>query len=261
MANVVGCGAVVGDAFDVKPADDASTPQEGKGDAESPSQPANDASIEAEPSVDAGVQPSGPIKYVQGRVTDSIVTPVTSLSAEFDNAVSAGHTIIVALQAGSRILGMSDGRNTYQSVIVDGPNTAKLSVYSALNIADGPVTINVEFESATGALMAIHDYSGITTRDQTSSQNGTRAQPWRRAWSPWRKGINFSSHLADATSASATRASRDFTKRLAVAGNLSEDRVVSGEGTYAATFTAADPAGGGWTAVLASFKGAEKPSP
>lgn len=260
MSSGIACGAVVGDAFDVKPADDASSVQGSETGAEGAAHPGNEASDDTDASAEGGVAPSGPITYVQGAFDDKVATPVTTLSASFPTSVKAGDTIIVALQTGASVIGISDGQNEYRRVVVEGPTTAMLIVYYALNVADKRLTVNVEFDSTTGALMAIHDYSGITTPEKTASQNGTGTAVETGAVS-LTEGNQLLFAFGRCNVGLRDEASKDFTKRLSVAGNLSEDRVVSGEGTYAATFTAADPAGGAWTAVLASFKGAEKPSP
>lgn len=264
MVSLVACGAVVGDAFDVKSADDASTPQDGTGDPEGPSRPSNDASndVNVDPDGATQVRPSGRITYYQSEGAHDFDVPSTTISHDFPFPVAAAHTVIVALQTSASVASITDDHgNAYSLAAYAAAEGPQVVVYSALNLTDGPLTVTVNFKEAAQWVLAIHDYSGIDGVDQRSgkSGNGTAVDTGNIAIDDGNQLLfafgRCNTGLQDAPS-------KDFVKRVFEAGNLSEDRIVSGAGTYTATFTAAgDTGGGGWTAVLASFKGAEKPSP
>ncbi|AKV03699.1 hypothetical protein AKJ09_10362 [Labilithrix luteola] len=252
--SLVACNLVVGDAFDVKAANEASSMQEGEAGGS-----LSEASSGDEPSdepIDAAhdVQPSGRITFVQAASTNTFNTPAISISTTL-SAVKQGHTLIVALQTSSTKMTVTIGQQKCSPIIVAGPGNTKLALYSALNVVDGDITINVEFDSATGALLMVHEYSGITGPATSNGKWGTGT-----ALDTGDVEVTGGNQLlfayARCNTGVSTTPSPDFTVRQTEQGNLSEDRVVSSPGMYAATLTAAGDTGGGeWTAVLAAFNG------
>jgi Bacterial Ig-like domain (group 2) len=201
------------------------------------------------------VDPPESIRYVQSASGVSYQTS-SQISTSFGSSTAIGDTIIVAPTAnGSLITSVVDTQgNTYQQAVALGGT----AIWYAANIHGGEDTITAQFASDTEfSLIYIHEYAGldpISPLDQVSSLNSLQNG----------KGTSVNSGTVAITQAhellfgyasvdsSVSVGGAGFTVRQTAGGNMSEDRIVSSLGTYAATFT--QSVGGGWTGMLATFK-------
>ncbi len=207
--------------------------------------------------------PSG-ISFVQ--VNSATATSGSSIAIPYANGQIAGDLNVVAVMSGdttSSISSVTDSNdNTYTRAV--GPTTTtglQQSIYYAKNIAGGSNTVTVKFsQTASYPNVNVAEYSGLDTAnplDVTAAASGS--------------GTSASSGSATTTSANElivgagnpsglfTAAGSLFSNRLInIYGGISEDQIVNGAGSYAATAT---NNGGTWIMQMATFRGSMQSSP
>jgi hypothetical protein len=189
---------------------------------------------------------------VQSGANEDVGAAATSLSASFSGPVTAGNTVIVAIQTGAHVTQVTDGRNTYALAVSAGSGTT-VSIYYAANVAGGAQQIQVDFDVADGAVVCLQEFSGLATSsplDQTSGQSGTGTaiDPGPLAAASREVVVGYGRSNAGV----ATTPGTGFALQECAAGNRTEYRIVSQTGTYNATFTSVSSSV--WAAVAASFR-------
>ncbi len=190
---------------------------------------------------------------------DKQITSGTSNAVTFASPTTAGNLIAVYViwdSAGTVSISDSSG-NTYASAV--GPtlwNSRKYSVqvFYARNIKGGADTVTARFSTALTSfgIVYIHEYSQL---DQVAPVDVTAAAVGT--------GTSISSGSAATSSANdllfgaavsmntVTRAGTGFSVRSTAQGNMTEDRLVSTQGSYSATAT---NSGGGWAMQMVAFR-------
>jgi hypothetical protein len=204
---------------------------------------------------------SGTISLVQANSGPSKIQATNkSVSVAYSNAQTAGNLNIVAVGWGdttSAISSVTDTKgNTYTRAVGPTSNTGlRQSIYYAKNIAGGSNTVTVKFnQSAAYPDVRILEYSGLNTTsplDVTAAAagNGTSAS----SGSATTTSANELIFGAGSTTGTAfTAPGLGFNTRIInIYGNLAEDEMGSGAGSYAATAT---NSGGYWVMQMATFK-------
>ena len=215
-----------------------------------------------------GMVPAKPSFAAIGYVQSNSVSPsttVSSLSAQFTAAQSAGDLIVVGVSWGSSatISSVTDTKgNTYTLAV--GPTTfsgAAAAIYYAKNIvaaAANANTVTVTFNTTTGTPdLRVAEYSGINTTsplDVTAVSTGTSATS--NSGSATTTNANDLLVGSNAVLSGTQDAGTGFTRRQISAfdGNILEDRIVSATGAYSATAPLTSSAG--WIMQMAAFKAA-----
>ena len=198
------------------------------------------------------------IAIVQDRNTE--VTSGTTASLPFSKANTAGDLIVVYVvwdNPGSVTVTDTNG-NTYAPATTRRTwgNNWSSQVFYASNIRGGSNTVKATFSTGITSfgLEYLHEYSGaasVSPVDVSASGVGTSA-----AMSSGAVATTQASDLlfgAGASDDAVTSPGAGFTKRLTGYGNLTEDRVVTTTGSYAAT---AKQNGATWVMQLVAFRAA-----
>jgi len=216
--------------------------------------------------VPSGIAPPPPpsgISFVQGNSVTS--TSGSSLAIPYLIGQIAGDLNAVAVMWGdttSTVSSVTDSQgNTYTRAA--GPTITtglQQSIYYAKNIAGGSNTVTVKFNQAASYPNAnVLEYSGLSTTnpfDVSAALSGS--------------GPNASSGSATTTSANEvilgagntvhhfTAPGSEFSNRIINGfGGISEDQIVNGTGSYAATAT---NSAGAWVMQMAAFRGSRQVS-
>ncbi len=193
--------------------------------------------------------------FVQDRDTE--VTSGTTASLAFSKANTAGDLIVVYVvwdNPGSVTVSDSKG-DVYTAA------TARQSwgegwsaqVFYAPNIVGGTNTVKATFGTSITSfgLLYLHEYSGLATSsavDVSASAVGTAASMSSGAVTTTQADdLLFGAGASDITATKGT----NFTARLTGFGNITEDRVVTATGSYAAT---ASQNGTTWVMQLVAFR-------
>src|SRR5262249_29363849 len=142
--------------------------------------------------------------------------------------------------------------NTYAQAVSSAGN----AIWYATNIRGGADTVTANFAATTGfSLIYIHEYAGLAASwplDQISSQAGTgKAVTSGAKTTTQANELIFGYASVDYC---VTAAGTGFAVGGTAGCNMSEDEIVSGVGTYAATFT--QSVSSGWVGLMATFKAA-----
>jgi len=155
----------------------------------------------------------------------------------------------------STVSSVVDSRgNTY--ILAIGPtsgNGLRQSIYYAKNIVSGNNTVTVTFSrKAKSPDVRILEYMGVSTLDVTAGTSGTAATA--SSGSATTTSTNELIFGAGMTARGFSGAGLGFTMRILTTpdGDIAEDEVVSGSGSYSATA----PLGGSaaWVMQMATFK-------
>ena len=148
--------------------------------------------------------------------------------------------------------------NTYTSAV--GPtrwnnNRSSAQIFYAINRASGPNTVTASFSRRiqSFAIAYAHEYSGVRSTGTIDVAAGSSGNSGSLNSGSITTTNELDLIFAGGVSASnLTSASPGYSTRSVTQGNLTEDRVVSTKGTYAAT---ANNAGGAWAMQVVAFKG------
>ena len=194
--------------------------------------------------------------FVQG--TDTQVTSGTSASLAFTHANTGGNLIVAyVIWNNLGTVKVSDTRgNTYTAATAPKTfgNNWSAQVFYAPNIIGGSNTVTATFGTAITSfgIVYLHEYSGlaqVNPVDISASAAGTSAaMSSGAATTTQANDLLFGAGASDST---ITQAGTGFTKRLTGFGNLTEDRVVTTAGSYAAT---AHQDGSAWVMQLVAFR-------
>jgi hypothetical protein len=206
--------------------------------------------------------PSG-ISFVQGNSATS--TSSSSLPIPYLNGQIAGDLNAVAVMWGdttSTVSSVTDSKgNTYTRAAGPTPNTGlQQSIYYAKNIAGGSNTVTVKFnQAASYPNVNVLEYSGLDTTNPLDvshalSGSGTTASSGSATTTSANELIfgagNTAHHFTAPGSESSNRIINGF-------GGISEDQIVNGIGSYAATAT---NSAGAWVMQMAAFRGSRQSS-
>jgi Fibronectin type III domain len=206
--------------------------------------------------------------YVQGAYATP-QTPQTTVSVTYTDAQSAGNLNVV-------IVGWNDTTNVVNSVSDSQGNTYQLAVgptkestglsqsmYYAKNIVGGSNTVTVRFSgSAVYPDVRILEYSGLDASNPLDVAKGESG-----SGSPSSSGAITSTSPTEVLVAANTVAGlvngpgSGFTQRILTSpdGDIAEDKVVTGSGSYTAT---ASLDSGSWVMQIAAFRASNaQPTP
>jgi len=199
------------------------------------------------------------IEFVQ--LTDSAPTKVSSLTAVYSSAQTAGDLNIVAIGYDSSsitVKSISDAEgNTYKLAASYSNSSVGISqsIYYASNIAAAAANANTVTVTLSGSAgypdLRIAEYSGVNTLDETAgagATSGTTASSGSVTTTQADEllfGTNY-------TYGNTTAAESGWTARVLSDGNgdIVEDDIVSATGSYAATATVTSD---NWVMQLATF--------
>jgi hypothetical protein len=201
--------------------------------------------------------PSG-INYVQGN--SATATSGSSISVPYNEGQIAGDLNVVAVMSGdttSSISSVTDSNgNTYTRAV--GPTTStglQQSIYYARNIAGGSNTVTVKFnQTANYPNVNATEYNGLDTSNPldvsaAASGSGTSAS----SGSATTTSVNELIVGAGNPSGLFTAPGALFSNRIINPyGGISEDQIVNGTASYAATAT---DNGGTWVMQMVAFRG------
>jgi fibronectin type 3 domain-containing protein len=207
---------------------------------------------------------SAAIAFVQSKNNSPNNASLTTLSATFANAQTAGNFNVVAIAWGPNsvsISSLTDTKgNTYTLAV--GPTTSTAGgtsvIYYAKNIAAGTNTVTVTFNGATGFPdIRIAEYGGISTTaplDVTAAATGSGTTS--DSGSATTTNANDLLVGANCVSTGTTAAGTGYSQREISGwdGNILEDRIVTAVGSYNAT--APISPSGNWIMQMAAFKAA-----
>ena len=189
---------------------------------------------------------------------DTLVTSGTTANLAFKTANTAGDLIVAYVVWDNRgTVNVSDtGGNTYTAATPrqNFGSTWSAQVFYAPNIIGGSNTVKATFGTAITSfgIVYLHEYSGlaqVNPVDVSASAAGTAAAMSSGAVTTTQANdLLFGAGASDNT---VTQAGTSFTKRLTDFGNMTEDRVVTTAGSYAAT---ARQNGATWVMQLVAFR-------
>jgi chitodextrinase len=182
-------------------------------------------------------------------------------SVALSKPTAAGNLIVVYLiwdSTGSATVSDSLGNHFASATAVARWSNGRYraQIFYAANVRGGADTVTATFATAVKSfgLVYVHEYSGISQTapvDVTASTSGTSG-----ALNSGAVTTTNASELLFAGGVSAnvvTAAGAGYTPRSTFQGNMTEDRIVSATGSYAAT---ASNSGGAWAMQLVAFRGA-----
>ncbi len=200
------------------------------------------------------------IAFVQSKsTTGNGNTPVS-----FTSNNTAGNFIIVAVAAVASSAGftMSDSQsNSYFTVtpFVSG-GSSNGQIYFASNIKVGPNTVTFFPGAAAPTVIAVHEFSGLTTIDQLASAIGNgNAQDSTGATTTKANELLFGFTMGDVSSINSISSGVGFTPAessvTASPGFITQWQIVSATGTYNSTSTTAPGKSGtfAWGAEIETF--------
>ena len=196
--------------------------------------------------------------FVQER--DTQITFGSTSRTTFSAPTTAGNLLVVYLVWDNTSgVSVSDSLgNTYTSAV--GPtrwnnNRSSAQIFYAINRASGPNTVTASFSRRiqSFAIAYAHEYSGVRSTGTIDVAAGSSGNSGSLNSGSITTTNELDLIFAGGVSASnLTSASPGYSTRSVTQGNLTEDRVVSTKGTYAAT---ANNAGGAWAMQVVAFKG------
>jgi hypothetical protein len=188
-----------------------------------------------------------------------LIASVTNASVAFQNATTAGHTIVAYVtwsNAGSVALTDSQG-NTFVNVgsPVSWGSGYSAQIFYATNIAGGADTVTATFRTSLtswGGNIYIHEYAGISAInpvDVTAAASGSSAS--MNSGNATTTSVNELIFCAGVSDNTVTVASSGFTARSVAYGNITEDRMATSTCSYGATAT---QNGGAWAMQMVAFR-------
>jgi Domain of unknown function (DUF1929)/IPT/TIG domain/Glyoxal oxidase N-terminus len=206
--------------------------------------------------------PSG-INFVQ--VNSATTSAGASVAIPLTNPQIAGDLNVVAVMWGdttSAVTSVTDSNgNAYTRAV--GPTIGsglQQSIYYAKNIKAGANTLTIKFsETANFPNVNVLEYSGLDINTPfdvgaAASGSGTAASSGSTITHSANELIFGAGNTANAFTGAGTKFSNRIINNY---GDISEDRIVNGAGSYAATATNSS---GNWIMQLAAFRGARQGS-
>ena len=212
------------------------------------------------------VQSPGSIGLVQSANFTSQANSASMYTATFSKSVTTGDLIVVGFwwnyPPGSSIVSVADSvGNSYKQALVTPPgNDDNAWVYFATQVSGGiplSITVTVSQSTADQFSMAVLEYSGVSTPDETSTNSGSMASNNTVASSGGavtREANELIIGVCLSNELNGTMAGSGFTSRFASNYFMVEDEIVSSTGTYDADFLL--PTGCqfcGWQAGMVTF--------
>jgi chitodextrinase len=200
-----------------------------------------------------------PPRFVQ--VSHNQIIRGTSTSITLSAPIQTGNTIVAyVIWSNTGKVTCSDTRgNTFvaaASPVTWGANY-RAQIFYATNIKGGTDKVTVKFQNAVGAfgVLYIHEYAGIdpvTPVDATASASGTStAMTSGAALTTQPNDLIFGAGVSDGT---VNAAGSGFIARDFGYGNITEDRIATFAGTFAATAT---QSGNAWGMQVVAFRPAK----
>ena len=211
------------------------------------------------------------ISFVQSRST-SITSTSGTLAFNSDN--TAGNTIIIAAVSdqGSDTLTISDNNgNTYTSLTSVTASGVTIRLFYAFGINAGANTVTLTSSTSVNLGLTIHEFSGINTIDQTSGNSGTGNSQTSNSASTTTvadellfgfTGMPMSTGTVQTMTGETGWTTAEVHASSVTEAYLSQYKIVSATGSYAATTTTTVSKGGSghWGAEIATFYSATNAS-
>lgn len=207
------------------------------------------------------------IAFVQSRSTTQ--TSGSSLGLAPTGAFTAGNCVIVAAMGDtfSGTLTISDGVNTYTALaevgFSSGGSSGCLRIFYVFGVASGSPTITVSAGTGNVLVIAIHEFSGLNTIDQTNSNSTTgNSQTSNNVTTTVANELLFGFTAARPTVGTITTITKETGWTLgetaitsSIFAFLSQYNIVSSTQTVAATTTTTLSKSGGivWSDEIATF--------
>jgi hypothetical protein len=202
-------------------------------------------------------------KFVQqSSFTSPLYSSRSTYTASFSSPVTRGDLLAVAFcwpnALGVNIVSVTDSAgNIYRPILQahSSYSTSSSWIYAATNVAGGnnvTVTVTVSSPNANPMSMAILEYANVNTIDATRIGAGTGAMPITSGIATTNRPneLILGVSVADVSVTAGTGFNNRFTS-----SNFSvEDKFVSSQGQYSATFNAlSNIANAGWNAGMVTF--------
>lgn len=187
---------------------------------------------------------------------------VASLSVPFGSANTKGNLIIafVRMSTTAQTVSVSDtAGNVYTDAVAQAQNNDghQVHIFYAANVVGGANTVLATFSGTNNhPFLAIYEYNGPVTLDQTAAAQGYGSAPSSGA-TPGTRSTNelvFGAIGLPASYTGTATAASGFTLEAQDTGTsraANEDQIVAATGSYAATFSLSSSAE--WAAVVATF--------
>ncbi len=195
-----------------------------------------------------------PIAFVQGFANKFGTATVGQLA--FAQPLAAHHAAIIGVDSnspGTATVTDSQG-NTFTPVL--GPITnggLRMTIFAAFDVAGGADTLTVTLSAAPSSFFEVylHEYAGIVAYDTGAVAVGSSTATDAMASGPADTHAAKELVFGYGVTGSAV-AGTGFTERSSFDSNITEDQIVTMQGTYDATATMT--AGSGWTMLMATFR-------
>ena len=200
--------------------------------------------------------PQAPPSFVQAK--QSLISNGTNVSAAFNTATAAGHTIVAyVIWSNTGSVTLTDSRgDTFVSVgnpvIWGGSHSAQ--VFYATGIVGGTDTVTAAFRNAVSSfgILYVHEYAGISTTNPVDvTAAGTGASALLNSGNITTTSANDLLFGAGVSDNAVTSAGSGYVARSLAFGNITEDRVGASAGTYSAT---APHIGSIWAMQIVAFR-------